>query len=109
PTRLPLQNCSRSGSAQCKPVVRSLPQAQSDQVLIETIIDFWPKRADDIFSCRGRVPKIFRFEIQMPAAPWLKRFFDRVPKCNEVIERSAARIVIASNGRLCQVPMTMTS
>src|SRR4029077_6258935 len=45
----------------------------------------------------------------MAIAPWFKRFFDGPSKCDEVIERSAARTVIASNGRLRQVPMTMTA
>src|SRR6266496_5481955 len=35
---------------QRKPVIRRLPQTQSNQLLVQTIIDPRPKRADDIFS-----------------------------------------------------------
>ena len=44
----------------------------------------------------------------MPISPWLKRFFDCFLKRNKVAERSAARIVLASDGCFCQVSMTVT-
>src|SRR6266550_4798778 len=92
---------------QGKPIIRRLPQTQSDEPLVETTIDCWPKRADDIFACRRRISKIFGFEIQMPISPWLNRFFDRFSKYNEVVESSAACVVFASDRRFRQVPMTV--
>ena len=96
-----------SGSAQRKAVVRRFPQSQSNEPLVETIIDPWPKCADDIFTGRRSSSKIFRFEIQMSIPPWLKRFFDRFSKGSKVVEDSAARIVLGSDSRFRQVPMTV--
>src|SRR6266487_1536944 len=93
---------------QRKPIVRRLGQTQSNQLLVETIIDPWPKRADDIFSRRRRVSKIFRFEIQMSISPWLKRFFDRFEQRKKIVKGSAARIVLSSDGCFRQVSMTVT-
>src|SRR5438093_6003026 len=45
----------------------------------------------------------------MPISPRLKRFFDCFPKCDKVVERSAARIVIASDSRLGQIQVAMTT
>src|SRR5438132_570673 len=95
--------------AQRKPVIRRLPQTQSNELLIEPIINLWPERTDDIFASRRWVSKIFRFEIQMSISPWLKRFFDRFSKRNKVVEDSAARLVLASDGCFRQVPMTMAA
>jgi len=38
------------GPAQRKPVVRRFPQTQSNKLLVQTIIDLWPKCADNVFS-----------------------------------------------------------
>ena len=54
---------------QRKPVVRRFPQAQSNQLLIHTIINLWPKRAHDVFACRRRAAKILSFQIQMAILP----------------------------------------
>src|SRR5581483_787227 len=43
----------------------------------------------------------------MTIAPWIQRTLDSLSKSNKIVERSAALIVIAANGRFCQVTMTM--
>jgi len=60
-----------SSSPQCKPVIGRFPQTQSHHSSIKTIINLWPKRADDIFPCRRRASKIVRFQIEMPILPRL--------------------------------------
>src|SRR5882724_11628536 len=44
----------------------------------------------------------------MSILPRVERLFDRLPKHNEIIKRSAACIVIAANRCLRQITMTMT-
>src|SRR6266540_3391656 len=93
---------------QRKPVVRCLPQTQANEPLPEAIIELRPKRANDIFSGRRRIAKILRFEIKMSISPWLKRFCHRVLQRHKVVERAAAHIVIASDSRFRQIPVTVT-
>jgi hypothetical protein len=56
-------------SAQRKPVICGFPQTQSHELLIETIINLWPKRAHDVFACRRSAAKILRFQIEMAILP----------------------------------------
>ena len=96
-------------SPQRKLVVRRFPQAQSHELLIHTIINFWPKRAHDVLACRRRAAKILRFQIQMPILPGFQRFMNRIVQRYEIVKRSAALIVISSDRSLCQVAMAVAS
>src|SRR5438552_911399 len=82
-----------------KSIIRRFPQAQPDQPLPKTSVYLRPKRTYNIFPGGRHISKILRFQIEMSILPGLKRLFDRFPKRNKVVDRTAARIVIASDSR----------
>jgi hypothetical protein len=95
-------------SSQGKPVIRRLPQTQSNKLLTEAIINLWPKRADNIFTRRRNIPKIIGLNVEMAIPPRRKRFFNRFSEFDKLVKCSTASVVFAAKRCLSQITMPVT-
>src|SRR5438105_14721055 len=76
-------------------------------MLVEAIIDLWPKRAHNIFTRRRHISKIICLKVEMSILPRCERLFDRASKRDKIMERPTPLVVLTANGCLGYVTMAV--
>src|SRR5947207_7176116 len=94
-------------SPERKPIIRRFPEAQSDELLIEAIVDLRPKRPHNVFARRRRIAKLVGFEVQMSILPRCKRLGDCFSESIKILNRASPLIVLTANRCLRHIAVAM--
>src|SRR5207247_1241164 len=94
-------------SSQSETVIGRFPQPQTHELVVEAMVDLRPKRAHDVFAGGWDFTKILGLQIEVSVPPRFKRLQHCILHLPEIVECSAAFVVISAHGRLGDIKMTV--